>query len=141
MRPNATKLTARQRAAMTALVAGASVQDAARAARVHRSTLHRWTRSELFAAELETECSAIRDLARKQALALASDAIATMREAIAGGRWEAAARLLAGVGVLDSKKTLDLQAGSRAPRVVIHIPHNFRDPLEGLETDGGNASR
>jgi hypothetical protein len=99
------ELTPKQMLAAGALTAGQTITDAAQAAGVDRSTVHRWLREDFnFQAALN---AARRDLLAEienRLLRLAHDAADAVGQAIEAGDVSAAIALLRGIGALSGKR-------------------------------------
>lgn len=79
-------VTPRQRLAIEALALGQDVMDAAQAAGVNRSTLYRWRRDPVFAAELRRiDAEALEQLGRGL-MALSAPALEALKRALAEGQ-------------------------------------------------------
>jgi len=94
-------LTAPQEAALEALLAGATVTDAAAAAGVDRVTLWRWrTTVPAFEAALNTGRVQLREAYQGRLYALAGRAVDTVEAAVEGGDVKAALAVLRGLELL-----------------------------------------
>ncbi len=94
-------LSPAQELALDALLAAKSVVEAAQAAGVSRTTLHRWLRDDcVFIASLNESRGALHSHVRTKLLALASAATETVERAISEGDAKTAVALLRGMGCL-----------------------------------------
>ena len=92
------------------LLAGSPVTDAARAAGVHRSTVHRWLQGDYhFQAAWNRGRSEVRDSSEAALLKLAPKALAAIERALDAGDVQASLSLLKGLGLLSGKP---IQIGS-----------------------------
>ena len=114
MSQNATDQTARplskaQLSALEALLTGSTVTDAAVAAGVARTTVHRWLKDDwVFQAELNRERREIRDAIRSQLLRAAESAVRSVSRAIDEGDLRVAMDVLKGVGLLGSRVQIEI---------------------------------
>ncbi len=119
MAQNATKsntsLGAGQRIALDALLVGRSVTDAAKAARVNRSTVHRWLREPEFIAAQNTARGDMRSANEARLAALGDDAIDALEAAIDSGDVRAAIAVAKGLGLLSGDAP---HIGSEDPQVL-----------------------
>ena len=94
-----------QERAIEALMAGATVTDAAKAANVSRQSLHRWRRDDYsFVARLNAARRDLREEVEHRLQALASEAIDSVSRAIQGGDARAGLSLLKGLGLLSGER-------------------------------------
>jgi hypothetical protein len=91
------ELSAAQEKAIEALLAGKSVTEAAIAADVNRTTLHRWLNDARFDCELKRGRRELREAMRARLLALGSKAIDAVEQLIAEGDANAALAVLKGL--------------------------------------------
>lgn len=93
-----------QEAAIAALLAGKTVTEAAQAAQVHRSTVHRWLGEPIVIAELNSRRlehqSALGDLLMK----LQTKAVVAVERALDAGDARVAIAVLRGSGILDGRQ-------------------------------------
>ena len=87
-RPSAT-LTPKQRAAILALIANPSVENAAKEAGVHRATVHTWMKLPHFVAELRRAEDEMVDEVSRLLIRFAKTAVATIapRSTSVRSRW------------------------------------------------------
>lgn len=105
MRQNATpisdSLTPSQERALTALLAGKTVTDAAATAEVDRTTVHRWLKEDFaFQAALNRSRRDLREALQARLLGLAEKAAECVERSLAAGDSKAALALLKGLGLL-----------------------------------------
>jgi uncharacterized protein YchJ len=106
-------LTAKQQAALNALLSGSSISAAAEAAGVHRSTLHEWLRKHhLFRAALAEARHANADQVVDAFQNLTAAAISTLTEALTSPDTPISVRLRAALAVLKVNTDAD---PARAP--------------------------
>lgn len=99
------QLTSKQLAVLEALLSGSNVSAAAKAAGVHRSTIHEWLHQPPFQAALE-DARRTRTLAVKDALhAMADTALAAVRAVLTDPKAAAPTRVRAALAVLKSATT------------------------------------
>lgn len=100
------ELDADQLTALEALLRGETVTDAADAAGVHRTTVHRWRREDPeFRAALNRERARMQDRVRMRLMKAADHAAETVHDAVAeDGDVQAAFKLLKGLGMLDGER-------------------------------------
>jgi hypothetical protein len=91
------ELSAAQEKAIEALLAGKSVTEAAIAAAVNRTTLHRWLNDPRFGIELNRSRRELREAMRARLLALGSKAIDAVERSIVEGDANAALAVLKGL--------------------------------------------
>ena len=114
MTQNETDQTARplseaQLSVLQALLTGSTVTDAALAASVARTTVHRWLRDDwAFQAALNRERREIRDAIRSQLLRAAESAVRSVSRAIDDGDLRVAMDVLKGVGLLGSRVQIEI---------------------------------
>ena len=95
------ELTPAQREAVDQLCQGHSIVDAAKAAHVHRRTVHRWlTADPTFRAAYNTWQKDALELARARLLGLADDAVTAVAESIHNGNAATALVVLKGLKAL-----------------------------------------
>ena len=101
-------LTLAEQKALHAMLAGASITDAAKAAGVDRTTLHRWLRHpdqhHAFRRALHRGRQELRWEMHSRLLAMASKAADCLENAVVHGDEKAALALLKGIGFLMPKK-------------------------------------
>lgn len=115
-------LTDAQVLALDALLAGATVADAAAAAGVDRSTLWRWrTEVAAFEAALNAGRAQLREAYQGRLYALADRAVATVEAAVQGGDVKAALAVLKGLELLAR-----VPIGATDPEVVQRQNDNAR---------------
>lgn len=95
------ELSPRMLIALTSLLAGASVVEAAKAAGVATSSVHRWKRDPLFEARLAANVHRQRTTVEQRADLLLHKALDVVEAAIARGEERSAIALLKGRGVLN----------------------------------------
>lgn len=105
MQQNATQdapsVSAQQEAALAALLAGKTIIEAANAAEVDRSTVHRWMKGDfLFQQQLRRCREELRDALQARLLAMAEQAIDTVQKRIKNGDPSTALAILKGIGLL-----------------------------------------
>jgi hypothetical protein len=92
---DSTAITPKMDIAIARLIAGDTVTDAARAARVSRATLHRWLREDdAFQAEFNRQRRQLRERRRQRLEALAEQALDNVEREIRGGNVKASQFLL-----------------------------------------------
>ena len=119
--PSADALTPNQDKALAALLAGKSVTDAAAAAEVDRTTVHRWLKDDFgFRAAFNRERHRLREAMQSRLMTLAEKAMECVERSIADGDGKAALALLKGLGLLPgeppnigSEDPADLAADAR----------------------------
>lgn len=103
-------LSTTQERALAALLAGMSVTDAAAAARVDRTTLHRWLKDDYgFQAELNRERRLHREAMQARLTALAARAVQNVEASVAAGDCRTSLAVLRAVGVLSPPRNEDPQ--------------------------------
>ena len=113
MRQNETKLKPAQATVLEHLIAGRSVTDAAKSAKVSRSTVHRWLKEDfVFQAELNRSRRDLLAHVESTLLSLSIRAAQTVAEAIEAGDVGASFRVLKGIGALPGTYT---PSGSEDP--------------------------
>jgi hypothetical protein len=95
-------LSVPQARALAALLKGATVEAAARAADVSRATVHRWLKQPDFSAVFRTERVAIVDRAASVILTNASDAARVMVDVMNDKKQPASVRLRAALAIQDA---------------------------------------
>lgn len=95
-------LSVPQARALAALLRGATVEAAARAADVSRATVHRWLKQPDFSAVFRTERVAIVDRAASVILTNASDAARVMVDVMNDKKQPASVRLRAALAIQDA---------------------------------------
>lgn len=100
---NATELSDKQTLALSAIVAGRSITDAAIDAGVDRSTVHRWLKEDDFAAELNRARSALRTELNACLWNLAKTALSALSNGIEGGDTRAAFEVCRSLGLLEPR--------------------------------------
>lgn len=127
MQQNATpELTAAQENSLAALLAGKSITDAAQAANVDRTTVHRWLKDDhVFRAALNRRRRDLREQLQSRLMNLADKALDAVEKAISETDSKAALTLLRGLGLLSgnppsigSDDPLDLAADARQRELV-----------------------
>jgi hypothetical protein len=98
-------LSAAQATALDCLMLGATVTDAAQAAGVDRTTVHRWRSEPVFAAAFNSRLEELRAAAHARLERIAECAARTVEEAVASGDVKAALAVLRGVGLLRGAAT------------------------------------
>jgi len=94
-------LSTPQRTALTALIRGSNIKDAAQTAGVHRTTLHRWISSNpTFRAAYNAWQHECKESTKTKLLSVVQDALSTVISAIQKGNHSLAYRLLKDLGVL-----------------------------------------
>ena len=97
-------LSAAQSLALTRLLAGETVTEAARAAGVDRTTVHRWLREDFsFQASLNRGKREIRQAIQARLLQIAHEAVGTVESAVQDGDVKSALATLKGLGVLSGR--------------------------------------
>ena len=121
------KLDDAQRRAIRALLAGATMTEAARQAGVTRQTLYRWQKDEFFQAAYDRERMEISEAFREELRGLYREAVETTRDVLRDPNSVPSLRLRAAKVLLDTIdpwagnrpwKTLDLQLFERRARRV-----------------------
>lgn len=103
--PEQDAISPSQERAIEALVAGATVTDAAKAAGVSRQSLHRWRRDSFaFQARLNAARRDLREEVERRLQALAVEAIESVCRAIQGGDAKAGLAILRGLGLLSGQR-------------------------------------
>ena len=98
------RLKPRQQAVLERLLAGETVTAAARAAKVDRSTVHRWLKEDYtFGAAYNQGRRELQEAAHCRLLSMAERAIQTVVEAIEGGDVRTAVKVLEGLGFLSGE--------------------------------------
>jgi hypothetical protein len=133
MRQNATPadgaLTPAQEAALAALLAGQTVTDAAVAAGVDRTTVHRWLKEDFaFQAAFNGGRQELRQALQGRLLALAEKAVGAVEATVSAGDGKAALALLKGLGLLPGQPA---KLGSDDPRELANEARQ-RELLRGL---------
>lgn len=129
-------LSPSQERALVALLAGQSVTEAAKAAKVTRQTVHRWMRSPDFLAALNAGRNDLRLELESKLENIASRAIGNVERSVREGDTRVSIALLKGLGLL----------GGRAPVVgtesaaEIRADHGVRSALAALATLGSPGS-
>jgi hypothetical protein len=101
-------LAQQQTAVITALIGGATVTDATKAASVDRTTFYLWLKTDAsFQAELNRAKREQMEAMRAQLRALADIAVATVQQMLTGPDVPAGVRLKAALAVLRSVGTLE----------------------------------
>jgi len=102
-------LSKRQLSALEALLTGSTVTDAAVAAGVARTSVHRWLKDDwVFKAELNRARREIRDAIRSQLLRAAESGVRVVSKAIEGGDLRVAMDVLKGLGLLGSRIQIEI---------------------------------
>jgi hypothetical protein len=91
------ELSAAQQKAIGAILAGKSITEAAIAAEVNRTTLHRWLNDAHFDCVLSRSRRELREAMRARLLALGDKAIDAVEQSIAEGDANAALAVLKGL--------------------------------------------
>lgn len=135
-------LSAAEVRALNALLQGATITDAANAADVHRSTVHRWRREDPdFQAAEEALRQGLEERIVDRLLSTADAAADVVAEAVTeNGDVQTAFRLLKGLGLLDGKrrqhKTIS-PAVRRADQAIANRQlREFVNRLERIREDG-----
>ena len=90
--------------ALGALLAGRTVTEAAEAANVHRSTVHRWSNDEHFRAEFNSRRTELQTAMEEQIHQLQETAVGVVEGALAHENVNVALALLKGTGLVDGRK-------------------------------------
>ena len=98
-----TPLSPAQELALSALMAGSRMTDAADAAGVSRSTLHRWMREPVFLAAHNGRRSELVASASAKLLNLTDKALGVVDQALDAGDGRVALAVLKGVGMFDGQ--------------------------------------
>jgi hypothetical protein len=94
-------LSTPKRQALTALIRGSNIKDAAQTAGVHRTTLHRWISSHPdFAAAYNAWQQECKESTKTQLLSVAQEALVAVVNAIKAGDHRIAYKLLKDLGLL-----------------------------------------
>ena len=94
----------KQQIALAQLLLGKNVTEAAKAAKVDRTTVHRWLKTDFeFQAAFNRGRQELQDALQARLLQLAERAIETIEEAVAEGDVRAALAVLKGLGLLDGR--------------------------------------
>ena len=96
---------------MEALLAGKTIVDAAKDARVDRRTLHRWRKKPTFEAAYNRERRDVWEAFQMRLLVLTDNAMLNVERAIEEGDTRASMTVLKGVGLLPGK----MQIGPDTP--------------------------
>jgi hypothetical protein len=94
-------LSPSQLKALSALIAGTTITDAADIAGVDRTTVHRWIREPEFCAAHNARRAELRDAVEAKLRALQAKAIEVVESALDGGDVRTAMGILRGTGALD----------------------------------------
>lgn len=106
-----------QLSVLQALLTGSTVTDAAVAAGVSRTTVHRWLKDDwVFQAALNRERREIRDAIRSQLLRAAESGVIVVSRAIEGDDLRVAMDVLKGLGLLGSR--IQIGIGEDDPAVL-----------------------
>lgn len=121
-------LTQAQERALQSLLEGATVTAAAKAARVNRTTVHRWQRDETFNSELQKRRLELQSVVRDRLSAMATKAANALESALDNGNAKAAIVLLKGLGFLTDEPgvTINVSAGTSPC---------YREPITKEETE------
>jgi hypothetical protein len=107
MPQNATQteaITTVQESAIAALLTGNTITEAAAAANIDRTTIHRWMRTDFsFQAALNRARKELRDALSAKLLGLANAAAETVEKSIVAGDVKAALGVLRGLGLLSGE--------------------------------------
>ena len=96
------KLSAKQISVINTLIAGSSVTDAAKAAGVDRSTVHRWFNSDAqFVAEHNQQRSELVQAQREKLRSLSDKALELIEKLLNDGEASGSLRLRAALAILD----------------------------------------
>lgn len=98
------QLSPAQELALSALMAGSRMTDAAQMAGVSRSTLHRWMHEPVFVAANNGRRLELTASAHLKLLGLRDKALAVVEQALDAGDGRVAMALLKGVGMLDGQR-------------------------------------
>jgi hypothetical protein len=102
--PSADALTPSQEKALSALLVGKSVTDAAAAAEVDRTTVHRWLKDDFgFRAAFNRERHRLREAMQSRLMTLAEKAAECVERSLADGDGKTALALLKGLGLLSGE--------------------------------------
>ena len=97
----ATDLTVAQRTVLAELLAGATVTDAAKSARVNRTTVYKWKRKHsTFQSVLNESRAVLKQNLQDRLLQTAAQAVETVEKAIEDGDAKSALAVLKGLGLL-----------------------------------------
>jgi hypothetical protein len=122
-------LSAKQHRAIEALVAGRTVTDAAKSARVHRTTVHDWLKSPEFRAELNRRRLELCAAERAGMIHTARKARKALDRALdSGDHPELAFRVLQGMGLLRL-----LPIGHDDPNMLRHEARQREIALDGVK--------
>ena len=100
------RLTTPQEKALAALLAGETATDAARAAGVHRSTIHRWLNDAHFLAEFNGRRTDLQSALDEKLAQLQAKALSVVEDTIDRGDARTAVAVLRGSGLLDGQRRL-----------------------------------
>lgn len=119
MQQNATvkSLSEKQLVALESLLAGSTISDAAKAAGVDRTTVHRWQKSPSFASEYNKELSIVQETMYNRLRSIAVEATFTVEQAIRQGDVKSALAILKGMGYLSGELS---HIGSDNPKTIKH---------------------
>lgn len=116
---NTTKdLSQRQQAAINALLRGSTMTDAAKKAKVDRTTLYRWIEDPEFEAVYNRERRDLQATLRRQMSLLAEEAVDTVRNLLTSEEVPASVRLRAAMTVLERNQLRSDQHGPTDPEKV-----------------------
>jgi hypothetical protein len=126
---NETSLSRSQETALRSLLSGETITAAAKAAKVNRSTAHRWLHDPEFLANLNRRRSELRDAQRDHLARLASSALEVVEEALSEGDVRSALTVLRGVGLLPG------QAPDKGPTTADRVRVDQAKQQKSLELD------
>lgn len=107
-------VNARQYKVIEALVAGETAESAAKAGRVHRSTVYRWLRDDFeFQAALNQLRRVVRQSVDARLVLLTEKAVDVLSEALDKGDVKAAVAVLKGTNALSNRERLPLSENPR----------------------------
>ncbi len=122
------ELSPSEEIALGALLAGRTVTEAAKAANVHRSTVHRWSNDELFRSELNSRRTELQTAVEEQIHQLQEAAVGVVEGALAHENVNVALALLKGTGLLDGRKrAIDSTDPEGEEEVPVEIVVRFAD--------------
>ena len=99
----ATDLTVTQRAVLAELLSGATVTDAAKSARINRTTVYKWLKKPAFKSALNDSRNVIRQSLHARLMQTAAQAVETVEKAIEDGDAKSALAVLKGLGLLSEE--------------------------------------
>lgn len=121
-------LSQAQERALESLLTGSTVTAAAKAAKVDRTTVHRWQRDERFNEELRDRRVELQSLVRERLAGMATKAANVLESALDSGDAKSAIILLKGLGFLTDE-----------PGVTVNVsavkPASIREPISKEERE------